>query len=204
LNAEELLETNVRRILIWMVITLVSELAVWGEQFATFPEKRELPSPDGRYVIRNVDANPAPQQFSGVFHSLFLEERATGRSRKLCDYVRRVAVAWSAGNRIIVTDYTNQRNSRVLVFAADESFEPVVIDKRNLEATLPDSQRVYLSKNDHAFVEASSLQGDALVFRVWGYGAQNANGFRLICQYDLAQSTVSCGQGSGANSAPVR
>jgi len=185
----------VRRILVWMVITLVSELAVWGEQFATFPESRELPSPDGRYVIRNVDANPAPQQLSGVFHSLFLEEPSTGRSRKLYDYVRRVAVAWSAGNRIIVTDYTSQKNSRALVLAADESFEPVVIDKPSLEAALPAGQRACLSKNDHVFVEASSLQGDALVFRVWGYGAQDANGFRLICQYDLARSAVSCGEG---------
>jgi hypothetical protein len=190
------METNTRRVLVCVLITVVSELAVLGQQFATFPESRELPSPDGRYLIRNLDANPAPQQFSGVFHSLFLEQRATGRSRKLCDYVRRVAVAWSGGNRIIVTDYTNQKNSRALVFAADDSFEPVVIDKRNLEAMLPAGQRGYLSGNDHVFVEASSLEGDALVFRVWGYGARNANGFRLICQYDLAQSTISCGEGN--------
>ena len=187
---------NARRVLLWAVITAVSEFAVLGEEFATFPESRELHSPDGRYVIRNLDANPAPQQFSGVFHSLILEERATGRSRKLCDYVRRVAVAWSAGNRVIVTDYTNQKNSRALVFAADDSFEPVVVDKRNLEAMLPPLQRGYLSGNDHVFVEASSLKGDALVLRVWGYGAHNPKGFRLICQYDLAHSIVSCEEGS--------
>jgi hypothetical protein len=187
---------NARRFLFWVVITAVSEFAVLGEEFATFPESRELHSPDGRYVIRNVDTNPAPQQFSGVFHSVFLEERATGRSRKLFDYVRRVAVAWSAGNRVIVTDYTNQKNSRALVFSADDSFEPVVVDKRNLEAMLPAPQRDYLNGNDHVFVEASSLKGDALVLRVWGYGARNPEGFRLICQYDLAHSTVSCGEGS--------
>ena len=103
-----------RRILACVVITVVSELAVFGEQFATFPEQKELPSPDGQYVIRSVDWHPAAQQFSGMFHSLFLEERVTGRSRKLCDYVRRVAVAWSGGNRIIVTDYLNPRTSRTL------------------------------------------------------------------------------------------
>jgi hypothetical protein len=140
-----------RRVLAYVVISVVSELAIFGEQFATFPERRELPSPDGQYVIRNVDWNQPAQQFSGMFHSLFLEERATGTSRKLCDYVRRVAVAWSVGNRIIVTDYLNPKTSRTPVFAVDGSIEPIVIDKVNLQALIPPAQGSDLKKQRPCF-----------------------------------------------------
>jgi hypothetical protein len=181
-----------RRVLACVVITVVSELAIFGEQFATFPERKELPSPDGQYVIRNVDWNQPAQQFSGMFHSLFLEERATGTSRKLCDCVRRVAVAWSGGNRIILTDYLNPKTSRALVFAFDGNIEPIVIDKVNLQALIPPAQGLHLSRNDHVFVEASSIAGSALLFRVWGYGSQDINGFRMKCSYDLTGYTASC------------
>src|SRR5215831_16810073 len=153
-----------RRVLARVVISVVSELAVFGERVATFPERKELPSPDGQYLIRNVDWNPPMQQFSGMFHSLLLEERATGRSQKLCDYVRRVAVAWSGGDRIIVTDYLNPRTSRTLVFAVDDNIQPVVIDKVDLQALIPAAQGLHLSRYDHVFIEASSTEGSALFF----------------------------------------
>jgi hypothetical protein len=170
----------------------VSELAIFGGQFATFPERKELPSADGQYVIRNVDWNRPAQQFSGMFHSLLLEGRATGKSQKLCDYVLRVAVAWSGGNRIIVTDYLNPRTSRTLVFAVDDKIPQIVIDKVNLQAIIPAAQGLHLDRNDHVFIEVSSIEGSALLFRVRGHGAQDVNGFRMRCTYDLTGYTASC------------
>src|SRR5215471_8667823 len=71
-----------------------------AEQFTLFPDRKEMHSPDGRFVVRSVERTAALHQFSGVFRTLVLEEVAAGRVRKLYDYVGHVAAAWS-GNEFI-------------------------------------------------------------------------------------------------------
>jgi hypothetical protein len=180
-----------------MAVLAATALAA-AESFATFPISKELPSPDGKFTIRSTDAAPAPGEFTGVFHSLLLKERATGRSWKLCDYFRTVAVAWSGNDLILATDYMNAKTSRALVFGVDGGFAPVVVDKVRLVALLPPNQRVHLTENDHVYVEASTLEGDTLILRVWGRGARDAKGFTYLCTYSLAQGTASCRERTAA------
>lgn len=168
-----------------------------AQQFATFPDRPELRSPDGRFLIRSVDHAASPSDFSGLFRSLVLEETRSGRSWAVYNYVGRVAVAWSGNRFIIVTDYVSKRTSRGLVFAVDSSLEPITVeqvtlDKVQLARLLPAEPNVHLLENDHVFVEASRVEGDALTLRVWGYGARDPKGFRLACQYDLRAGTAAC------------
>jgi hypothetical protein len=179
------------------IVAFLLAAQVGAQQFTTFPDRPELRSPDGRFLIRSFDHAAGPSDFSGVFRSLILEELPSGRSWALYSYVGRVAVAWSENRFIIVTDYVNKRTSRALVFAIDSRVDPftveqVTLDKVQLARLVPSEQNVHLLANDHVFVEVTRVEGGALILRVWGYGARDPKGFRLACQYDLRAGTAAC------------
>lgn len=171
-------------------LTLVAS----AENFATFPEQKEFASPDKRYVLRSIDPPRGPSDFSGAFHSLVLEDRLTGQSRRLYDYLSKVAVAWS-GERILVTDYVSRRSARALVLSADPRSDAYIVDRIDLAGRIPGTQAACLRGNDHVFVEAVRMEGRTLTLRVWGYGAHDRNGFRIQCDLNLDQGAASCRQG---------
>jgi hypothetical protein len=178
-----------------------------AQQFTTFPDRPELRSPDSKFVIRSVDRAARPSDFSGVFRSLILEELPGGRSWALYNYVGRVAVAWSGNRFIIVTDYVSKRTSRAMVFEIDSRVDPftveqVTLDKVQLARLVPAEQNVHLLGNDHVFVEVTRIEGDALILRVWGYGAHDPKGFRSSCQYDLRAGTAACKEAGGGGRQP--
>src|SRR5215469_3645832 len=118
-----------------------------AEQFTLFPDRKEMHSPDGRFVVRSVEHSVTANEFSGVFRTLVLEEAATGKVRKLYDYVGRVAVAWSGSDFIIVTDYVNKKTSRAIVFPVAPDRDGLVIDKTQLIPLLPEQQHLQLEQN---------------------------------------------------------
>jgi hypothetical protein len=160
--------------------------------FVVFPKAGQLLSQDGRFVVRNTDRVALPSEYVGTFHSLFLEDVASGRTRKLCDYVGVAAVAWTKSDSLIVTEYLSKRTSRALIFAADNSRDPIVIDQPMLTNLVPVNLRPQLRGNDHVFVEASQVEGETLTLRVWGYGKHDVNGFRWRCEYRLIEGAISC------------
>lgn len=193
---------SICRSILWLFLCAFVVLPVTtAETFATFPERRELVSPGGRYVLRTIDPNRAPTEFSGTFHILVLEDRSTGETRRLYDYLYKVAVAWSA-DRIIVTDYVSRKSARTLVFSADSNVDGYIVDKNHLASLVPASQRTRLRENDHVFVEAVRVDGPILVLRVWGYGTRDPGGFRLSCDYRVDQVTASCRDASARRSHP--
>lgn len=181
-----------RRKLLCAASVIVFSVLAQALPFVLFPKAGQLPSPSGRFVVRNVDPVGAASEYIGTFHSLFLEDTARGRSRKLCDYVGVAALAWTRGDLLIMTEYLSKHTSRILVFAADGSREAVVIDKPLLTQLVPVELRPQLRENDHVFVEASEIESDTLTLRVWGYGKHDANGFRWRCQYDLRAGAIAC------------
>src|SRR5579871_1481598 len=111
-----------------LLVTLAAS-SLRAEQFTIFPDRGELRSPDGSYVVRSVDHVGKTGEFTGVFRTLIVEEVSTGRIRKLYDYVGRVAVAWSGSGYIIVTDYVNKKTSRAIVFPVAPDRDGLVVDK---------------------------------------------------------------------------
>ena len=187
--------------IIFRVTVLVAVLCVQAlaAPIAVFPKAGELKSPDGRLVVRNAERAESLSDFSGTFQSLWLIESATGRSRKLCDYVGVAAVGWSGNDFLVVTEYMNRRTSRALVFSVTGPEYAVVLDKPTLLHLLPVELRPPLRENDHVFVEASRLEGETLHVRVWGYGQHDAHGFRWRCEYALRTGAVSCSEERGAH-----
>jgi len=175
-----------------LLLCLLAGRIAAAEQFTIFPDQKEVRSPDGSLVIRSVEHSAKPSDFSGVFRTLVIEEVATGRMRKLYDYVGRVAVAWSGNEFIIVTDYVSRRTARALIFPVAPNRDGLVLDKEHLASRLPETQYVHLRRNDHVFVEAAHVDGRYLTLRVWGHGQRDPSGFRWVCRYDLIAGTAVC------------
>jgi hypothetical protein len=161
-------------------------------QFVVFPKAGQLSSPDGRFLVRNTDREASQVEIDGTFHSLWLIEPATGRSRKLCNYVGVAAVAWSENDSLVVTEYVGKRTSRALVFSAANNADPVMLDESALTQLVAVDLRPSLRGNDHVFVEAVRIEGNDLYLRVWGYGAHDSPGFEWNCKYGMTDGAISC------------
>lgn len=185
---------RVHRALLCVAAVIGFNILAQAAPFVVFPKAGQLPSPDGRYLVRNTDRVAYPSEFVGAFHSLYLEDTASGRTRKLCDYVGVAAVGWMKNDFLIVTEYLSKRTSRALIFAADNLRDTVVIDQPLLTRLVPVNLRPQLRENDHVFVEATQVEGETLTLRVWGYGKHNANGFRWRCEYSLLEGAISCAE----------
>jgi hypothetical protein len=180
------------RVLALVATLTVGPVASHASPFVVFPKASELISPDGRFAVRNVDAANSTSDFVGTFHALWLYELATGRSRKLCDYMGVAAAAWSDNDFLVVTQYVGKRTSRTLVFSAVNQRDPVMLDSATLIRLLLPELRPALRENDHVFVEGSRVEQDTLHLSVWGYGHHDPNGFRYRCQYNLREGDVAC------------
>ena len=167
-------------------------LRAFSEDFALFPDRKELRSPDGKYVIRSIERTPQPGEFVGLFRALIVEEIATHKTRVLCDYLGRAAVAWSENNYIIVTDYVGKRTSRALVFRVDQDAGGFVVDKNDLQRRVSAPFSEQLRGNQHVFVEALKVRAGRLGLRVWGYGTHDPQGFRLFCDLELDTDNATC------------
>jgi len=181
----------VGRLLIAAILLLGLAIPGLAGPFALFPKTGHLVSPDGRFEIRDVEQAGAAGQFLGTFRSLWLTELATGRSRKLCDYLGVAAVGWSNKNSILMTQYVGKKASRAVIFPADRG-DAIMLDSGTLIQLLDAEWRPSLRENDHLFVEAASLEGERFQFRVWGYGKHDPNGFRWNCEYAMSDGKTSC------------
>jgi len=180
------------RLMLFPVLFVAVAVHMYAAPFSLFPKAGHLASPDGRFEVRDVDLRESGSEFSGLFHSLWLVETATGRSRKLCEYVGVAAVALSEKDSLMVMQYPSKKTSRALIFATTSTQEPVVLDVPTLIRMVPVGLRPALRENDHAFVEASRLEGDIFYFQVWGYGPHDRNGFHWNCEYGLGAGNLNC------------
>jgi hypothetical protein len=185
---------RVHRTLLCVAAVIACNIGAPAAPFVVFPKAGQLASQDGQFAVRNTDPVTYPSEFVGTIHSLFLEETASGRTRKLCDYVGVAAVTWTKNDLLIMTEYLSHRTSRAVIFAADNSRDTVVIDQPLLTNLVPINLRPQLRENDHVFVEAVQVEGESLILRVWGYGKHDANGFRWLCEYSLLEGSISCAE----------
>lgn len=178
-----------RTLVLWGVVAVAR--TVFAESFATFPEHKELVSPDQRYVLRSVDFSHNPSDYKGMFHTLVLEDRQSRTSRRMYDYVHKVAVAWS-GDYIIVTDYLSHKAARALVFSVDPRADTFMVDRVDLADRISQELGSHLRYNERVFVEAVRMQGHTLIFRVWGNGSHDPKGFRFACEINLDRGDAAC------------
>jgi len=180
------------RILVNLGIVLAACGSLKSAPFVVFPKAGELRSPDGRFVVRNAEREAPATDLDGTFHSLWVVESGSGRTRKLCDYVGVAAAAWTEDDRLLVTEYLGRRTSRALLFAVADATGPLVLDKGTLTQQVPPALRDTLRGNDHVFIEAEAVAGNELLLEVWGYGKHDAMGFRWKCSYNIPENRIAC------------
>jgi len=178
--------------ILFLAVVFLAIVQALAAPFVVFPKAGELVSPDGRFLVRNAERAASPTEFVGTFRSLWLVEVATGRARKLCDYVGVAAVMWTKDDFLVVTQYVAKTTSRAMVFSAADPENPIILDKSGLILRGPAELRPALQENNHVFIEASQLEDETLSVRVWGYGAHDPNGFRWRCRYATWNGTVAC------------
>lgn len=180
------------RILALMLTIAISVVPAFAAPFVLFPQAGQLVSPDRRFVLRSVENESSSTEFVGTFRALWVTELATGRSRKLCDYMGVAAAAWAGDNYLLVTQYLAKKTSRALLFAMSDTQADAMLDAPTLTRLVPPEMREPLRENDHVFVEASRLEGEILHVHVWGYGRHDPSGFRWNCQYGLRDGRATC------------
>ena len=147
----------------------------------SFPrEKREIRDPSGLYAVtwkRGEDAGGKP-------HRLFLKNLGTGRLSKLLDFYRQADVLWAPNGRFVaVTDWTGSNVSQILLFSPGRKKVVDLADEldRSL-GILPE-----ISGNDHVYFEALSWDGSQkLLFKVFGHGEHDRNGFERTFEYNVS------------------
>ena len=72
----------IRLVRVAILVVFACSLAQ-SEQFAVFPDRKELRSPNGKFVIRSVDHVPQAHEFSGLFRALIVQNTADGSTREL-------------------------------------------------------------------------------------------------------------------------
>jgi hypothetical protein len=171
---------------IFLLLALCSLVAFGSSKKPVeFPgPQAKLQSPDGRYVVENVDSDKEPH------HTLRLKSAATGTVRTLCSYQRHVTVLWSPdGKKLVVNDYAGSDFSRVLIFSADRESPLVNVGAELLQSLRDSPDRRSLADNQHVYFAVSGWEGkESVKLKVWGYGQVDPKGFSRWYQYTLGGS----------------
>jgi hypothetical protein len=170
---------------IWLLLAIGSPgVFASAKKPVEFPgPQTQLKSPDGRYVVENLDSDREPH------HTLRVINIETGALRVLCNYQRHVSVLWSPdGKKLVVNDYAGSDFSKVLIFSADQSSPPADIGAQLLRS-LKDPDRTSIADNDHVYFAVLNWEGnEAVKLKVWGLGEVDPKGFSRWYRYTLGGS----------------
>ena len=93
---------------------------------ASFPEVSDSWSPDGRFVLKNVDYPRDPQSL----HSILLTDMQTGERGVLYSYPRKVDLLWSpASDALAINDWDANDAAQCIVFRLVPRRERIDLDQ---------------------------------------------------------------------------
>jgi len=168
------------------ILVVLSSLAASGTpQLTEFPgTETQLKSPDGRYVVENVDSDKEPH------HTLLLKNTKTGAVRTLCNYQRHVTLLWSPdAKELAVNDYCGSDFSKALLFSADQDNSPKDIGAELLQSLKESPDRKSLAENHHVYFAVLGWEGTDIVrLKAWGHGDVDPKGFSRHYLYHLGGS----------------
>jgi len=163
---------------------LLLSVVSFSQTSRRFPGKKsELTSPDGRWVLQDVHRDQGPN------HSIFLKDRTSGKTRKICDYERGVGLVWSPDSRrFALNDYGGSDYTETNIFSIDDA-----VSKIDVQKEIQDKSDVKLGGDHEYFGVAYWVDKRRVVVHHWGYG----NGDPVYCEcyvYTLNGSVRRCAQ----------
>jgi len=104
-------------------------LAARAQTFGNFPgRKSDLTSPNGCYVIQNVEREEEPH------FVLSLKDKTTAKSRKVYEYGRGGSVLWSPDSRhFAIDDAAGSDYTETKIIPVDESAPEIDVQKEILD-----------------------------------------------------------------------
>jgi hypothetical protein len=154
---------------------------------AKFPgPKSELTSPDRHYVIHNVD------RVRGTQHMIFLENEATGLSRRIYEYGRGVGVVWSPDSlHVAINDYAGSNFTETHIFPVNESDPKLDVEDAIVRFDKRMQQRVKLVGWGHDYFGVVRwLDAERVVVRHWGHNDEPPLGAFCDCYIVTLQGSV--------------
>jgi hypothetical protein len=145
-----------------------------------FPEHSRVVSPNGRYVLIDVDADTEPN------HTVFLEDLRLKARRRLFNYDRHIDLSWNPDSQsLAVSDYAGSDYSRCRIYSVSENVPPVQVWDELVKAATAKEKKSLL-QNDHVYIAASDwISPRVLKVKVWGHGEVNPAGFTSFYRYEI-------------------
>jgi hypothetical protein len=164
---------------ILLMFLLAATTASFSQSSTRFPGKKsELTSPDGRWVLQDVDRDQEPN------HSIFLKDRTNGKTRKICDYERGVGLVWSTDSRhFALNNYAGSDFTETSILSVDERTPAIDVQDGILRHDIRLRERVTLVGWDHDyFGVARWLDKEHVVVHHWGHATDLNSTSRIFCE----------------------
>lgn len=156
---------------------------------ASFPDDKDSWSPDGRFLLKDVDHPEDPK----APHSIFLTDMQTGKRMLLYSFARKVDLLWSPhSNAVALNDWDAHDEAQCFVFLLEDA--PTRIDLREelLKSRRPDPEKkLATDRRDYNFNYARIirwLDGQTVLFAVDGHSPHRQRKFVLEYEYRLGDS----------------
>lgn len=165
--------------LLLVVLVPFATVVLAGDVPTGFPGKvSQVASPDGRFVLRNVDYDQEP------YHVLYLGDVRRKTEEKLLAYGRVASALWSPdGRALLVNDYGGSDYSNCLVFLFGDGRTRIDVQAK-LREQLGGDQTLF--RNHHVYIEGVTWLGRSTVeVKVSGYGDVDPKGFTRFYEYPL-------------------
>lgn len=178
------------RFAILLLLFAPSALA-WSPPPNGFPgSDNRIKSPDGRYVLRNVDY-PAGKDTVENWHSIFLLDRKTDREKLFYKYERWVDILWRpSSDALILNDHWASNESRVVLFLLSPCFKRIDVGEQLLRSNRPEQEKQSIETADHVYPHAAKwLDRETVLLRITGYNGVDPDGFTLVYLYNVEKSS---------------
>jgi hypothetical protein len=171
----------------WFISTVLCTvmLGVASGQKVSFPgTKSETKSPDGRYVVRNLD-----DEKQEPAHALTLIDTRDGSATKIYSYGRHVDVLWSpTSGAFVVNDYEGSDAAHPILFTAPWTDQAVDLREKLIDFLRSGSGARSVLNNHHVYFSARRwLSANEIICRVTGYGDVNPKGFTRDYVYKIGE-----------------
>ena len=155
---------------------------LFGQTARRFPNgKSELASPDGRWILQNVDRDTEPH------HSILLKDKTTGKTRKICDYERHASIIWSPDSRnFALNDYAGSDFATASIISVDEAASIIKLQDeiRKTRGT---------REGEHEYYGVVRwLDERRVMVHDWGHGEPAPRDFCMCYVYTLDGSVRRC------------
>jgi hypothetical protein len=156
---------------------------------ASFPEVSDSWSPDGRFLLKNVETREDPKNP----HSIYLTDMQSGARKLLYSYPRKVDLLWApASNAVAINDWEASDQSQCIVLLLAPRRERIDVREELLKSSRPDREKRLASDHhdyDHNYAHLLRwLDARTVLLAIEGYSSDRKRNFRLLYEYKLGDS----------------